>query len=660
MKRWLSIMVLIFAISGSCKSINIDSIAKAIAHLPHTDTLWLKGNYKIAREFTFSDLPRSISMSETGYELAQQIGSERLKYLYLFLLGTNYQYNQSYEKSIACFQKAIPIAQKLKRYTWVVDCYTNIANTYNNNSMLDKAMDYNLKAVDFGKKYAPDSKWGTAYMNIAAAYIQMNDVDNGLKYTKLSLTDTSLGPEDLLYTYANLCSMYAGTQQLDSASRYVNLVKELNRTHDLTQPDFSNCSYAAYVDYDVAKGFPPESKEDMLTLLETSKVLQDSTKIGIAYLKLSDYFLHYNQYDSSTQAIILACEYTKNSGDLHNRITMYDRLSANAVAMHNTEEALRYAKIARSLTDSFYLVQNAEAVHNAEIKFATKEKEEKNKLLAKENNLKTRQKNIILVGGLGIAAVLSLFLWSNFRSRRRTENLNKKIEEQNTALAESNSTKDKIFSIISHDLRAPIAGLSSLVMLKESGLTLSLEKQEELDKKIKMALHHTSSSLDNLLLWSIAQMKQDKIANISFSLNEVIQSQIDLLQPQGEAKGLRFDFNAEKIFTTNNDKNGVAVIIRNILSNAIKFSYSNSSIAIRTKEVPEGKVCIVIQDYGVGMSEAQVEQFKAGSLQTTKGTSNENGTGLGFLIIQDYCNKINAHITVESKVGEGSTFRFVL
>ena len=125
-----------------------------------------------------------------------------------------------------------------------------------------------------------------------------------------------------------------------------------------------------------------------------------------------------------------------------------------------------------------------------------------------------------------------------------------------------------------------------------------------------------------------------------------------------EAKNIQVNFNAPEIYKTENDKNGVAVVVRNLLNNAIKFSQPNSSIGVGLTKEASGKFSITVSDTGTGMSAHQIEQYHQGTLQSTQGTRSETGTGLGFLIIKDYCKKMNAEIIISSTLGKGSEFVF--
>lgn len=652
------LFLLLFA-SLTLQGLNFDSLEIAIAKLPPTDTLRLKSEYKIAVNCQFDNLKKSTALCEQGYRYALQIKSTRFQYLFLYMLGTNYQYSLDYEKSIACFEKAIALAKAENNYTRMVNCYTNLANTYNNMSNLDKATELNLLAIDISKQHVPNSLWGMNYSNLAEAYIQMQDIERGLKYSQLALTDTVLGPTDLIVVYGNLCAIYGGMQKKDSALYYLKLVQQIANKHQLFQPEDIAVTHMAYANYELRYQISNSTPSMLQELIGACLSLEDSSKIAKAYKLMAQYFQVKKQYDSSNYYLLKATQMSQHSGDLFSLISMYDNLSKNAQVIHNWQEALQYAAIARTLTDSFHIIQNSKAVHNAEIKFDTKQKEAQNRVLAKENELKTTQKNVYLMSGMSITLILSWFLWSNFKSRRKAELLGKKIEEQKLALEESHKTKDKIFSVISHDLRAPIAGLSSLMTLKESGITLSDEKQHELDQKIGMSLRNTSVALDNLLLWSLAQMKHEKSTSLEFNLNELIEQQINLFHTQCETKNIEVHFAPTRSYQISHDKNGLSVIIRNILSNAIKFSHPASHIDIALADEHQ-QIIIRITDYGVGMKEEQLLQFHRGELQHTTGTLSESGTGLGFLLVRDYCQALNVQLDVESNLGQGTTFTLIL
>lgn len=652
------LFLLLFA-SLTLQGINVDSLEIAIAKLPPTDTLRLKSEYKIAVNCQFDNLKKSTALCEQGYRNALQIKSTRFQYLFLYMLGTNYQYSLEYEKSISSFEKAIALAKAENNYARMVNCYTNLANTYNNMSNLDKATELNLLAIDISKQHVPNSLWGMNYSNLAEAYIQMQDIERGLKYSQLALTDTVLGPTDLIVVYGNLCAIYSSMQKKDSALYYLKLVQQIANKHQLFQPEDIAVTHNAYANYALSFQVSDATPSMLKELIGACLSLEDSSKIAKAYKFMAQYFQVKKQYDSSNYYLLKATQMSQHSGDLFSLISMYDNLSKNAQVIHNWQEALQYAAMARTLTDSFHIIQNSKAVHNAEIKFDTKQKEAQNHVLAKENELKTTQKNVYLMSGLSITLILSWFLWSNFKSRRKAELLGKKIEEQKLALEESHKTKDKIFSVISHDLRAPIAGLSSLMTLKESGITLNDEKQHELDQKIGMSLKNTSVALDNLLLWSLAQMKREKSTSLEFNLNELIEQQINLFQTQCETKNIEVRFAPTRSYQLSHDKNGLSVIIRNILSNAIKFSHPASHIDIVLADEHE-QLIIRITDYGVGMKEDQLLQFHRGELQHTTGTLSESGTGLGFLLVRDYCQALNVQLEVESNLGQGTTFTLIL
>ena len=656
-KRILFISILLL-FQLALHALDLDSMIKSVSHLPASDKVRLKQEATIAWYMMGSDIEKSIAMSANGKKQSKKIKNPALQYRFIVTEATAYQMSLNFSKSIALFEEAIELCKKEKKDSWVANCYGNLANTYFKMSDYQNSIEANLKGIEVARRSTEPISWGSCYQTIAACYARMNDTLIAIKYTKLSFGDTLMTVLDVANGYTNLANIYSSYNQLDSAKKYIDLMGAHRKANNLTDPYMMIEECMSNIDYDFAsKKVTYRTKEFVDKAIEYSNATGDSLSISVSYNNLAKYFTHSNQYDSSIFYALKAFGYVKNSKDFFTQKIILEVLMKNYSAQKSYKKAFYYTNLLKNVSDSFYVAQNAEAVRDAEIRFDTKQKEEKNQLLERENKVKTQEKNLFLFGGLGIAGLLSLFLWFAVRSRKKTESLNETIEEQNKDLEDSNTTKDKIFRIISHDLRAPIAGLQSLIHLKDSGV-LPDEKVTEIDTQIKSSLQNTSGALDNLLVWSIGQLKNEGSLSEQFDINETIQSQIDLLQPQCEAKDIEVRFNVNQQYTTKNDRNGVAVIVRNLLNNAIKYSKHHATIEVSLEESGANQFMIAVKDNGVGMTEEQITQYAQGKLQSTSGTSAETGTGLGFLIIKDYCKKMNGTIDIQSEVGKGSEFVF--
>lgn len=241
--------------------------------------------------------------------------------------------------------------------------------------------------------------------------------------------------------------------------------------------------------------------------------------------------------------------------------------------------------------------------------------------------------------------------------KERTADLNK----ANTDLKEINATKDKLFSIIAHDLRGPftsLLGFSDLMI--ENIHTYDMDKFEKLLYHINSAAKGAYTLLENLLLWARSQNKQllfkPKNVNITAVIKEVVLS----IQSVAILKNISLKYAKEETVMGTADINMLTAIIRNLVSNAVKFSNPGGSIAICAVS-NDNEVEISVADNGVGMSDdVKNKLFNTNNTISVAGTAHEKGTGLGLIICKDFVQKHGGKIWAESTIGKGSKFSFTL
>lgn len=235
------------------------------------------------------------------------------------------------------------------------------------------------------------------------------------------------------------------------------------------------------------------------------------------------------------------------------------------------------------------------------------------------------------------------------------------LKKSEQALQTLNTTKDKLFSIISHDLRGPIGGLKSFVQLLISGLDLTDSESILTNlKAIKTNAASTYDLLENLLAWSISQQNQITFTSETFNLYELVQSTQQIFLGLSQTKEIQIINNIEKDTLITADKNMVMTIMRNLLSNAIKFTPNGKTITITAKNLADS-TWISIADQGQGIDSSHlVRLFRKSEYFSTKGTNGEKGSGLGLLLCKDFIKKHNGKIWAESELGKGSTFHFSL
>jgi len=246
----------------------------------------------------------------------------------------------------------------------------------------------------------------------------------------------------------------------------------------------------------------------------------------------------------------------------------------------------------------------------------------------------------------------------NFTALR---NMNQKLVASERALKEYNQIKDKFFSIIAHDLRGPfntLKGLVNLLINYRDGL--SKEEIDDFIHQINQTVINLSNLTNNLLTWALAQTEGVKIQMRTLNLRDAVEDNIRLLQSSADNKSVRLLNFVPAGLQVSADENILYFVLRNLISNAIKFSYQNGEVKVSGTKT-NGKVFVQVIDNGVGMEQELVDKiFKIGEKVSSQGTNQEKGTGLGLILSNEFLKKCNSEISVSSKVGSGSIFTFHL
>ena len=236
-----------------------------------------------------------------------------------------------------------------------------------------------------------------------------------------------------------------------------------------------------------------------------------------------------------------------------------------------------------------------------------------------------------------------------------------KLQETNQQLVASNSSKDKFFSIIAHDLRNPFNTLMGFsdALLKDLE-NYSLDDAKEILNMMNSTSKMGSDLLENLLLWSRAETGRIPYEPVSLNLNSIAESNIHFMSAQAQMKNIQVDNEIDPAILVMADENMLNTILRNLISNAIKFTYKNGHIVIKARLV-RPNIEIAVWDNGVGISESNLKRmFQIKSTISTLGTSSESGTGLGLILCKEFVEKHGGKIWVESEFNKGSEFKFTL
>ncbi len=267
----------------------------------------------------------------------------------------------------------------------------------------------------------------------------------------------------------------------------------------------------------------------------------------------------------------------------------------------------------------------------------------------------------------GYVYVVLYMLKTLQESRSKAENLIENLREKNIVLNEQKQelnkligTKNKLFSIIAHDLQSPFMGIAGLSeMINESAKRNENKEIAEYSEMISDTSVKTSNLLLNLLDWAKSQKGDLKLNPQQINLDDFVDETISLMHDHRQRKQIELKKNNTDILLYA-DPNCLKTVLRNLLSNALKFTPESGSVSIFSEDKNE-EVLVAISDTGIGIEEEHISRiFDENSYFTTKGTSKEKGSGIGLSLCKDLINRHNGKMWVESEKNKGTTFYFTL
>jgi len=250
---------------------------------------------------------------------------------------------------------------------------------------------------------------------------------------------------------------------------------------------------------------------------------------------------------------------------------------------------------------------------------------------------------------------------SNLKILRQKADLSGKaalLEEKTQQLTELNVLKNKLFSIIAHDLKAPLYALRTLFRNVQV-YDLPGDEIKLLIPEVVNELTYTTGLMENLLQWAKSQMQNDAVKPQLLDIARITKEVLQLLRLQADAKRIYINSRIERPVYVYADKDMVNLVLRNLLSNAIKFTPEEGSIFIEAHEM-RSHIEVIVQDTGTGISEADLQKLLSENYYTTRGTGGEAGTGLGLMLCKEFLTRNGGQMRIESEPGKGSTVAFTL
>lgn len=510
-----------------------------------------------------------------------------------------------------------------------------------------------------------------------------------------------LPPYELARVYAILGNHYSKNDLIDEAGMHLLHAAKLYDTYDDSVTDFLVIEKWQFFNsiglFYGSTGNIEMAEEHFLKALITAKFLESQFysglikgNLGNLYYKQGDYAkaiplleedfkmsLEHNEIESAVNALITLAEIkTKLNSFEETEAFILNGLERLNVDIYPYRIGIIYAFLSTLYENeklyeksAFYLKkQLAVANHENDFmkslqrnrsitKFKAGYSENKLNVLRAESKLKERTFFYGIL--LFIIAIVVLFVFQ-IKNKKLRQN-QKIIEKQHRELRFSNATKDKLFSIIAHDLRSPFASLQMLFNVIEDD-DFNAEELKNLLLDMKVTVEGTASTLDNLLKWAKMQMDEGmKKKEALINLSEIAHRMIDFFKTQAQLKQVSIKNEISKKASLYADEDQIELIFRNLIGNALKFSNNGGSIIVSCKEL-ESDFEISVADNGVGMSAAQLNRVFSNNkhLNSTRGTEGEKGTGLGLILCKEMIEYHGGKIWVESEEGSGTVFTFTI
>jgi signal transduction histidine kinase len=278
---------------------------------------------------------------------------------------------------------------------------------------------------------------------------------------------------------------------------------------------------------------------------------------------------------------------------------------------------------------------------------------------------------------LSFISVIFIYIkWRERELEQQNRELEKKVKEQthelkakneelqiaNLDLQDTNSEKDKFFSIIAHDVRGPLGSFLSLTEIMAEEIELfTKEEVLEMTKTMKRSAANLFELLGNLLEWARMQRGLTSYSAQKINLNELINESSEILLQTAQNKSITVNIAVQAGLEVVADRNMLSSVIRNITSNAVKFTPRLGKITISAFEIENGMVEFTVKDSGIGMDQQMVKDlFRININNRRQGTEGESSTGLGLLLCKDFVERLGGKIWIESGVLQGTTIHFTL
>ncbi len=371
---------------------------------------------------------------------------------------------------------------------------------------------------------------------------------------------------------------------------------------------------------------------------------------------LGEYYLANGSADSAKYYAKEAIRVGDLNGYQLDKMSAYEIIQDALAELGEYEEALAYSKTYQTLKDSIFKADLSDQVSKERVRQNIISAQEK-QAQAEDNAALLASRSRLLTGlliSLGVIFLGGIFFFQQLRRNKV------KIEAQNETLAQLNQTKDKFFGIVSHDLRSPLVAFQGLgKQIKHYVQKANLDKLGQIANQVDESSDRLNSLLDNLLNWALLQTGTIPYRPTSISFEEVLLDTFEVFEHNAQVKQIELISEVDPEIKVYADAHALHAILRNLISNALKFTPAGGTITVSTAS-KEGKSFISVNDTGTGISVENLEKIFSLEKESKTGTAGEKGTGLGLILTKELIELNRGKMEILSELGKGSTVNFFL
>lgn len=547
--------------------------------------------------------------------------------------------------------------------------FENIGWIYYRRGEFSEAFEYSVEAIKLAESLNDKHTVAKCLNTIAAVRVEQKQYAEGILNFKKAfrISEEIVDRTAMARSINNIAFTFLQFEEIDSAAMYAKQALTLSKEADARY--LLGFALRTLGDVDMAQGKYQDALMKFNEVLRIGTALQNvflqvstNHRVGKAYYVLG-------KKSEALNTLIANLTVARKFGfksELERSLKLIAEIYASTGELHR---AYDYQGRYIAVHDSLQQQRNNEESSLMQAKFDSEMKEARIELLTKEAQLRQEEINsqrlwmYFSIGCLTLMVILAFVLLYSNRLKKRANDVladkNDEIAQQASQLKSLNATKDKLFSIISHDLRSPLASLRGLVTVMGVG-GLTKEEFIESSRKLRKNLDAVQGDLDNLLVWAQSQLNGLQSNPVAMRMKPVIEEKIDLFSEIAQQKDITIINEVDESLSIIADRNHMGLVIRNLLANAIKFNRPGGLIRISERRVGDS-VEISVSDTGIGMTPKDLGKlFNAATHFSNPGTNQEKGAGIGLLLTKEFIEKDGGTIKATSEHGKGSTFTFTV